>query len=454
MVVFSHLDAGTAESVWDADGRLHEVPELDVAIRRLVVVAAHPDDETLGAAGLMARVAAAGARVTVVVATDGEGSHPHSTTHTRARLSAARRDEVVRAVRHVAPAAELHFLLLPDSGLHEQRDDFRRDLSRVLDHERTDSAGGNGLLVVAPWSGDGHRDHRVAAEVVAELCAERGIRHLGYPIWLWHWARPGEVPWRHAEALTLTDEERSAKGEAMAEHRTQIDPLSESPGDEPILHERMRMHFERAREVFVQESASSASVPTQYFDGFYDRHEDPWGFESRWYEKRKREILMASLPFQRLGRVLEVGCATGHVTAELRLRADTVTAIDAAPAAVGKARRRVVGDDVRFIVARVPDEWPQGTFDTVVLSEIGYYFSPEDLDRLIDRIESCGAGLLVACHWRHPVSDYPQTGDAVHRALRRMAGWDTTVSHEERDFVLEVFERSPARSVAQREGLA
>ena len=54
-----------------------------------------------------------------------------------------------------------------------------------------------------------------------------------------------------------------------------------------------------------------------------------------------------------------------------------------------------------------PRSGREGTFDTVVLSEIGYYFSSDDLDRVIDRIESCGAGCLVACHWRHPVAGLP-----------------------------------------------
>ena len=63
-------------------------------------------------------------------------------------------------------------------------------------------------------------------------------------------------------------------------------------------------------------------------------------------------------------------------------------------------------------------------------------------------------GRIVACHWRHPVPEYPQSGDEVHDALRAVAAWETTSLHLERDFVLEVFARRPARSVAEREGLA
>lgn len=463
MVAFTHLEPGTPESAWEADERLPAVPELDATVDRLIVVAAHPDDETLGAAGLMARISRAGGSVAVIVATNGEGSHPASTTHSPDRLSTLRQEEVLRAVRLVAPEAEVHFLSLPDSGLREQRDELRLGVERIVEAPSDATVGHGGTLVVAPWSGDGHRDHRITAEVVGELCAQRGIRHLGYPIWLWHWGDGAAAPWAQSEALTLTAEERSVKSEAVAHHRTQIEPLSPYPGDEPVLHDRMRAHFDRPREFFVREaaapapasaSASSRSLRAGYFDDFYDRHDDPWGFESRWYEERKRGILMASLPAEHLGRTLEIGCATGLITAELARRSGAVTAVDAARSAVEAARRRVPDANVRFFVGEVPADWPPGRFDTIVLSEVAYYLSPDDLGRVIDLVEGCADGCLIACHWRHPVADYPQTGDAVHRSLRAMDAWETTVLHQERDFVLEVFERTPTQSVAEREGLA
>jgi hypothetical protein len=59
---------------------------------------------------------------------------------------------------------------------------------------------------------------------------------------------------------------------------------------------------------------------------------------------------------------------------------------------------------------------------------------------------------VLACHWRHPVADYPLTGDEVHAVLRAELGLKRAVIHEEEDFVLEVFTTS-AESVAAREGL-
>jgi hypothetical protein len=59
----------------------------------------------------------------------------------------------------------------------------------------------------------------------------------------------------------------------------------------------------------------------------------------------------------------------------------------------------------------------------------------------------------MACHWRHPVADYPLSGDEVHSAIRGRPELMRTVSHDEADFLLEVFSVGVAPTVAQREGL-
>ncbi len=91
-VPFRHTDAGTDESRWLGDPRWALAPVLDVPALaakhdELLVLAAHPDDETLGAGGLVAMAARAGMPVRVVVATDGEGSHPDASVWDPERLA-------------------------------------------------------------------------------------------------------------------------------------------------------------------------------------------------------------------------------------------------------------------------------------------------------------------------------------------------------------------------------
>lgn len=115
---FDSRDTGTPEHVWQATW-LPDLPTLDPPRQSdsLLVLVAHPDDETLGAGGLIASAASAGASVTVVIASDGEASHPRSRTHPPARLAAIRRAEVTAAVSRLHPDAQLVFLGLPDSDL-------------------------------------------------------------------------------------------------------------------------------------------------------------------------------------------------------------------------------------------------------------------------------------------------------------------------------------------------
>lgn len=461
MVTFDHRDLGTAENRWVASQRLGQLEALDLpAVDRVVVIAAHPDDETLGAAGLVARLATAGVTISVIIATDGESSHPDSPTYRPRELALLRRTELVRALGEIAPDATLRFLAVPDGGLREHREELRRAVE-----EEVGALAGARTILCAPWHGDGHRDHRIAGEVAADVAARRRIGLLEYPVWLWHWADPADeaVPWQQMRRLDLTLDERAAKARALAAHWSQTQPLSPKPGDEALLGPEMVRHFERDAEVFVvsglahgadRAEQAGASLGVDFFDDFYEGKADPWGFETRWYEERKRALTLASLPRPRFASGLEIGCSTGVLTAELAARCDQLTAVDIAAAPLEKARARV-GDGVTLLQLATPGEWPEGRFDLVMLSEVGYYYSADDLEQVITQVLSSLTpdGVVVACHWRHPVAEYPLSGDDVHAALAARGELGALARHEEEDFRLEVFARPPVASVAAQTGL-
>ncbi|GAB3468468.1 PIG-L family deacetylase [Kineococcus endophyticus] len=454
---FTHDGPGTAEDEWRRWPGLRDVPELDWSgVGHVLVVAAHPDDETLGAGGLLATAAARGVAVDVVVATDGEGSHPDSPTTTPQALAVVRAREVRDAVAALAPDARVHRLALPDGGVTAAAEALAETLRGLV---------GPATLLVAPWTADGHPDHDAAGEVAARVAVEAGATCLHYPVWLWHWAHPGDVrvPWQRGTRLDLDDVARRRKSVAMARHASQTAPLSARPGDEVLLPAGVLAHFERGSEFFLRsgDATTTTSLGAEFFEEFYAANgEDPWGFEDRWYEARKRALTLAVLPRPEFRSGLEIGCSTGVLTVELAARTERLLAVDVAASALDRARQRLdaagAGDRVETRVARVPQEYPTGTFDLVVLSEVAYYCDPDDLAVLVERLRGCLApdGVLVACHWRHLVEGYPLTGDEVHRALRGLPGLDVLVRHEEEDFLLDVLVPAPAVSVARAGGLA
>ncbi len=205
-------------------------------------------------------------------------------------------------------------------------------------------------------------------------------------------------------------------------------------------------------------TATPETLGAGYFDGMYAAAADPWGFCERWYERRKYAIAQAMLPAERYRAAFEPGCSIGVFTRMLAPRCDTVLSCDLAAAAVEAAAARTSGlSQVRVEQRGIPGQWPSGRFDLVVLSEILYYFGDHDLEQVLKLAAASlePDGTLLAVHWRHPVAEYPRTGDDAHRVLAAQPGLSRLVSHAEPDFLAEVYIRTEGTpvSVAQATGL-
>jgi SAM-dependent methyltransferase len=189
----------------------------------------------------------------------------------------------------------------------------------------------------------------------------------------------------------------------------------------------------------------------RYFQALYEARDDPWGLGDRFYERRKRALLMASLPRERFRRAFEPGCALGHLTRDLAGRCDEVIATDVIDKAVALARVNLSDlVNVEVTRARLPDDRPDGLFDLVVLCEVGYYCA--DLDALVRSLNTSLSddGVLVACHWQRRADDHPHTAETVHGALGQSRY--LVAHHLEDDFLLDVWAANP-QSVAQAEGI-
>lgn len=160
--------------------------------------------------------------------------------------------------------------------------------------------------------------------------------------------------------------------------------------------------------------------PAVEFEPIYQREADPWRFASSWYERRRYEITIALLPDERYGRAFEPGCSIGQLTRRLSERCDSVVSWDASTTAVDAARRTCEHrQNVELDIGTVPDRWPEGVFDLVVLSEIGYYVDLQGVAQLRSRaIDSLRpGGTMIAVHWLGHSSDHVLHGDQVHEAL-------------------------------------
>ena len=197
------------------------------------------------------------------------------------------------------------------------------------------------------------------------------------------------------------------------------------------------------------------SVATPYFDQLFAGNDDPWAFRQRWYEQRKRAITLASLPRRRYRAIFEPGCANAELSAALAERCDRLLCCDTASAAVALARTRLsLFDHAEVRQARLPGDWPNESFDLIVLSEIGYYLDADDLQQVIRHASQSltADGQLLACHWRPAIDGCPLNARQVHDLLHEHLQLPRLVLHQEADFILELWSREP-RSVAALEGL-
>ena len=151
----------------------------------------------------------------------------------------------------------------------------------------------------------------------------------------------------------------------------------------------------------------------EYFDALYTADPDPWKFAASPYERGKYTLTLNAMPKPRYRSALEVGCSIGVLTQSLAARCDAVVAVDAAQTPLLEARRRCADlPGVRFEQMFVPEQWPDGVFELVVLSEIIYYLSREDVARLAARVTRSlpRDGSVILVHWTGP-TDYPLSGD-------------------------------------------
>lgn len=208
-------------------------------IRRVLVVAPHPDDEAIACWGLMDRLRRNGARIAVLVVSDGAASHPGSTRWSVERLVAERRRETQRVMRELGVwPTDIRFLGLPDGALDQDPLLVRRALGRAM------GRGPARDLVLGPEASDAHADHRAVAEAIAAT-RRRGERRITYHVWPAAAAR-GARPCR----VILSGAALAAKRRIVRSYRTQSGRITDAPTGFVMNHHHLKA-FVRPQERFA-----------------------------------------------------------------------------------------------------------------------------------------------------------------------------------------------------------
>jgi LmbE family N-acetylglucosaminyl deacetylase len=231
--VFDSRDLGTPDTYWQAE--LANAPVLPLPEGPVVVVAAHPDDETFGAGGLIHSCASAERKIAIITVTDGEGARSDL-----ARPGTVRRRELRAALsclseRHI----QWHRLGMPDGNIALHELTVERAIKTRLPPDAT---------LIAPFEHDGHPDHEAVARICMALGQRRNVPVLRYPIWAWHHSPPGAWQVGDFVRFPLDAMARRAKARAIRCFASQLDAGS----SHAVMPEHVLSYFNRPYEAFLR----------------------------------------------------------------------------------------------------------------------------------------------------------------------------------------------------------
>jgi LmbE family N-acetylglucosaminyl deacetylase len=199
----------------------------------ILLLAPHPDDETLAAGGFIASQRNRGVDVRVAAVTNGENAYKDATG-----LGVVRRLEQEKALKMLGvPRSSILRFEFVDSDVTAREDEL---FSRLLPLVSSNTH------LVAPWKHDFHPDHEICGRVAEQIATETGAKLTSYFFWTWHRGSPELIEDLDLVKLPLNNSEIQAKAAALLCHRSQL----EHPSGEPILPEYLLRPARRSYEVF------------------------------------------------------------------------------------------------------------------------------------------------------------------------------------------------------------
>ena len=235
--------------------RVRHLPEADLAkvtqSSPILVVAPHPDDESLGCGGMIAETIKLGREVHIVVVTDGSMSHPRSKTHPKERLQCLRRDEAVEAAAVLGvPATQVSFLNMPDGHTPQFGKDARAVGQRLAALARDVAAG----TMFTSWDYDMHPDHVATHRYACMAARATDVPLFNYPVWAWLLPPDTLVPNLRLKGFAVDIRRNVAvKRAAVLRHRSQTTAMiTDDPSGFTLSEEHLRAMI-TSKEYFIEE---------------------------------------------------------------------------------------------------------------------------------------------------------------------------------------------------------
>lgn len=189
-----------------------------------------------------------------------------------------------------------------------------------------------------------------------------------------------------------------------------------------------------------------------HFDERYRVDPDPWGYRTRWMERRRHALMLSLLGRERYERAFEPACGSGAFTQLLARRCDELVAWDASPVAATLAAA-ALGDDrdarsqgvTSVGHGVVPDEWPSGSFGLIVIADFAYYLDRYRLaylaERVIESLEQKAE--ILAVHWRGSADDFQADAFELHDLLRCSPLLESCCIVQDESMILDLYRRRP-----------
>lgn len=177
------------------------------------------------------------------------------------------------------------------------------------------------------------------------------------------------------------------------------------------------------------------------FDELYTADIDPWKFRSSDYERSKYAATLAALPRAKYRICIEAGCSIGELTRLLADRCESVTGLDISQVAIAKAKRRNADlTHVQFVQGELPECWPKEPTDLIVLSEILYFLTADEIVRLAKLISKNWNrhGDCILVNYLGPISEPLQGSEAAELFINSIEATERMPSIITSDYRIDV----------------